>query len=104
MRSASGEIDVSSSWKSQVFGSATKPSVPYLRLNSASLCFHAHCSVPNDQRKRWRESAPSVSGASVHAIARSAYAITWPILRIVMRSEEHTSELQSRQYLVCRLP
>src|SRR3712207_8713283 len=35
----------------------------------------------------------------------------WPIettrldngLRVVVRSEEHTSELQSRQYLVCRL-
>src|SRR3712207_8849946 len=25
------------------------------------------------------------------------------VLRRVMRSEEHTSELQSRQYLVCRL-
>src|SRR3712207_7964514 len=24
-------------------------------------------------------------------------------LRVAMRSEEHTSELQSRQYLVCRL-
>src|SRR3712207_8723539 len=28
-----------------------------------------------------------------------AYAFTW----IAWRSEEHTSELQSRQYLVCRL-
>src|SRR5947209_16062758 len=26
-----------------------------------------------------------------------------PELRLVFRSEEHTSELQSRQYLVCRL-
>src|SRR3712207_8718891 len=25
------------------------------------------------------------------------------VLRVVVRSEEHTSELQSRQYLVCRL-
>src|SRR3712207_8837906 len=26
-----------------------------------------------------------------------------PILLLLLRSEEHTSELQSRQYLVCRL-
>src|SRR3712207_8894788 len=26
-----------------------------------------------------------------------------PLLTMVLRSEEHTSELQSRQYLVCRL-
>src|SRR3712207_8998260 len=26
-----------------------------------------------------------------------------PTVRLVVRSEEHTSELQSRQYLVCRL-
>src|SRR3712207_8720399 len=26
-----------------------------------------------------------------------------PVLRVAGRSEEHTSELQSRQYLVCRL-
>src|SRR3712207_8718125 len=26
-----------------------------------------------------------------------------PVLRDLIRSEEHTSELQSRQYLVCRL-
>src|SRR3712207_8424522 len=26
-----------------------------------------------------------------------------PVLRTISRSEEHTSELQSRQYLVCRL-
>src|SRR5258707_12016152 len=27
----------------------------------------------------------------------------WQLLRFPCRSEEHTSELQSRQYLVCRL-
>src|SRR5258707_9645058 len=26
-----------------------------------------------------------------------------PSVKVMMRSEEHTSELQSRQYLVCRL-
>src|SRR3712207_7473823 len=28
---------------------------------------------------------------------------TFPVIRDLVRSEEHTSELQSRQYLVCRL-
>src|SRR3712207_8284788 len=31
------------------------------------------------------------------------YSASIPTLRQVQRSEEHTSELQSRQYLVCRL-
>src|SRR3712207_8939856 len=30
-------------------------------------------------------------------------ALAPPLIAAVMRSEEHTSELQSRQYLVCRL-
>src|SRR5258707_8553317 len=30
-------------------------------------------------------------------------AVTVTVLALVLRSEEHTSELQSRQYLVCRL-
>src|SRR5690606_40979693 len=29
--------------------------------------------------------------------------ITWPFGQVSMRSEEHTSELQSRENLVCRL-
>src|SRR3712207_7654694 len=29
---------------------------------------------------------------------------SWPSWLKICRSEEHTSELQSRQYLVCRLP
>src|SRR3712207_8291929 len=37
----------------------------------------------------------------IHRIAGNAKEIAFKI--IVVRSEEHTSELQSRQYLVCRL-
>src|SRR3712207_9353596 len=37
----------------------------------------------------------SVSGAAIHQLAQR--------LAVQERSEEHTSELQSRQYLVCRL-
>src|SRR3712207_8120147 len=44
-------------------------------------------------------------GTSSGAIRAGAYATVQPerIDRLVLRSEEHTSELQSRQYLVCRL-
>src|SRR3712207_7576024 len=39
--------------------------------------------------------APSASGTRT-----KSFSVPWPL----RRSEEHTSELQSRQYLVCRLP
>src|SRR3712207_6901564 len=39
----------------------------------------------------------------VPAAVRQAALLAWPPLRAEQRSEEHTSELQSRQYLVCRL-
>src|SRR3712207_9528204 len=42
------------------------------------------------------------SGDSVGAGAQSGYCSP-NCLRLGFRSEEHTSELQSRQYLVCRL-
>src|SRR5947209_9665075 len=35
--------------------------------------------------------------------SRSRRRFTWPKIGLNGRSEEHTSELQSRQYLVCRL-
>src|SRR3712207_7035626 len=38
-----------------------------------------------------------------HAPGELAAALTGRTLRAAGRSEEHTSELQSRQYLVCRL-
>src|SRR3712207_7211034 len=34
---------------------------------------------------------------------RRFFTVTLPLTRSGVRSEEHTSELQSRQYLVCRL-
>src|SRR5947209_17272278 len=45
-------------------------------------------------RSRWRQKTELRLGASWCAI---------PWVRLCQRSEEHTSELQSRQYLVCRL-
>src|SRR5438445_1966088 len=54
--------------------------------------------LPGDGRRVARSRAAAARGASACAgralLVRGQY---WP------RSEEHTSELQSRQYLVCRL-
>src|SRR3712207_7265323 len=50
-------------------------------------------------------SFPSGHATTAFAVA-TAIAMLRPRLRVavlVLRSEEHTSELQSRQYLVCRL-
>src|SRR3712207_6902802 len=50
----------------------------------------------------------SVSGSArtalvVHERPRSQAADEYRVVATKIRSEEHTSELQSRQYLVCRL-
>src|SRR5437764_4995284 len=42
-------------------------------------------------------------GSRHQPIARSTRTATWSSSRRGMRSEEHTSELQSPMYLVCRL-
>src|SRR5437762_2263088 len=45
-----------------------------------------------------------LSTPSFSAPVPSAFSAPWPSLRMPMRSEEHTSELQSPMYFVCRLP
>ena len=49
-----------------------------------------------DEKKRYRFLVPSQKGWYVELTDMST-------IRDKVRSEEHTSELQSRQYLVCRL-
>src|SRR3712207_7299083 len=44
-----------------------------------------------------------VRGAAVHGIHRASLLLYLDPADPMDRSEEHTSELQSRQYLVCRL-
>src|SRR3712207_7233410 len=60
--------------------------------------------VPCQQRKpcypRWDVNARPVC---VEVIMPGSSALTWTPVAGAARSEEHTSELQSRQYLVCRL-
>src|SRR3712207_8651541 len=54
----------------------------------------------------WRRAALSRGGASWSAAQQPSHRRGGPASRRVgacQRSEEHTSELQSRQYLVCRL-
>src|SRR5947209_10680418 len=52
-----------------------------------------------------REGRPAIGHARCHAAGRLHQARAQRNLQAVLplRSEEHTSELQSRQYLVCRL-
>src|SRR3712207_7121008 len=46
---------------------------------------------------------PASDFCSPHVCFWSSYWRLWDIPLPLFRSEEHTSELQSRQYLVCRL-
>src|SRR3712207_8413517 len=49
-----------------------------------------------------QEIEPALAGRAGGEVVRREIPQAWPIVRRE-RSEEHTSELQSRQYLVCRL-
>src|SRR5439155_18426373 len=66
-------------------------------LTSTSTGPHADSTVPTASSSAWR-SVTSARTANAPAPAASSPAqVRWP------RSEEHTSELQSRGHLVCRL-
>src|SRR3712207_7929676 len=56
--------------------------------------------APAPPGRRWRDPSPAATPAGR---SRPSAAPTPPGPRDRRRSEEHTSELQSRQYLVCRL-
>src|SRR3712207_6995915 len=51
---------------------------------------------------RYRQSFPSGTARDVGLTGQPTFGISWGVTD-KLRSEEHTSELQSRQYLVCRL-
>src|SRR3712207_8668211 len=104
-------------------GSASRPTAPKRGLPTIRRCFHSSCARPCDQRCRCRPSTDHVSGTSVqHTVSgtntirqgrparrRCSCRVTTSSASSASdrgsspRSEEHTSELQSRQYLVCRL-
>src|SRR3712207_8182289 len=50
------------------------------------------------------DAAAAIAQRGLHAVSRRSAADLALLFNVVIwRSEEHTSELQSRQYLVCRL-
>src|ERR1035437_476885 len=77
---------------------------------------HAACRITNDDaiavaHSHTTDVAPNIDldkvGRLIHVTATGVYDLQRQIPHVVdilvSRSEEHTSELQSRQYLVCRL-
>src|SRR5258707_11499906 len=72
---------------------------PYTTLfRSTSGChasYRAGSTTAIPQPRRWRN--------NLATLAVRPASINGPTFTIFLRSEEHTSELQSRQYLVCRL-
>src|SRR3712207_7594081 len=58
--------------------------------------------VTFDVGARWSRDLKDYAGTESCELSHVALVLSGH-LKVVMRSEEHTSELQSRQYLVCRL-
>src|SRR3712207_7391022 len=65
------------------------------KLPASSFTSYAGRPGGAESERIWRISSASASAVAAYARLRSSCASA--------RSEEHTSELQSRQYLVCRL-
>src|SRR3712207_8474415 len=57
----------------------------------------------SDFEELGRSLLPGVLGLEFESVEAGLVRSRLPVERKHMRSEEHTSELQSRQYLVCRL-
>src|SRR3712207_8637356 len=84
---------------------------PRSTLFPYTTLFRSSCVSPRS-RRAWRIRAPTATGEVVICRLRAMRAFTLDRERVGVRldgqrrharSEEHTSELQSRQYLVCRL-
>src|SRR3712207_7301473 len=80
------------------------PLFPYPTL------FRAGPSTPSDKEQPPMASRARTAAAAIFASTLAAAAVVagpaqaaTPSSAVTARSEEHTSELQSRQYLVCRL-
>src|SRR3712207_4811112 len=56
----------------------------------------------NPERGRWVAAIRAVC-STLRSAAKTSWNFSGSIVNSTARSEEHTSELQSRQYLVCRL-
>src|SRR3712207_7884915 len=76
---------------------------PYTTLFRSGALLLRDAGSPVDNRSvQQREDLPRLIRAGRH-IARTRRYIRDQAVEVEPRSEEHTSELQSRQYLVCRL-
>src|SRR5438445_7605447 len=67
-----------------------------------TLSLHDALPISDSLRDDSRTNAPILLVGSGGSVTRAA-ASSSNLLHADVRSEEHTSELQSRQYLVCRL-
>src|SRR5258707_6362997 len=68
--------------------------------NTSGLISPALCRIGSAQLLAYSTISPCCTKISA---GRSSWLCHGTAMTIVRRSEEHTSELQSRQYLVCRL-
>src|SRR3712207_8375392 len=77
--------------------------LPYTTLfrsvHGPDACIEDACSFAWLQFLRCQPDRPTAFGWLRRVVIRQA----WRLVATETRSEEHTSELQSRQYLVCRL-
>src|SRR3712207_7653100 len=90
-------------WSFFFFNDTATPEIYTLSLHDALPISRDVFAVPGAPRPvfRRRSVTPRVHPGAYGLPRRTADGRTRP--RAVGRSEEHTSELQSRQYLVCRL-
>src|SRR5690625_6761529 len=81
----------------------TTPAVP--AVMRAHFARFAIAVTPNPRTARWRMSShqPAPPASSSKKVCESETLKPKPEALAVARSEEHTSELQSRGHLVCRL-
>src|SRR3712207_8318669 len=76
---------------------------PYTTLFRSSLSFvHKKVVIPTYTEVTKRDSVVNYDGVRYRAYVY-VNPSTHKVIKTTYRSEEHTSELQSRQYLVCRL-
>src|SRR3712207_7744611 len=79
---------------------------PYTTLFRALSATHSSTAVPSSSGNRVMRQCPSCGSAphaAVPLMLQCPSCCSAPHAAVPLRSEEHTSELQSRQYLVCRL-
>src|SRR3712207_7045205 len=94
-------------WRKMVFLMIRRPPrstlFPYTTLFRSVVAFSE---LAAEQRGPWWRFLVRCAAKALHESGWRVEAATpWPVPRLEeeIRSEEHTSELQSRQYLVCRL-